>query len=47
MTCLWTNKYINKWVFRSHFNRCTTSSVTETYCCTITYLLNQISNSLR
>ena len=33
--CLWTHKYINKSVFRSHFNRCTTSSVTETYCCTI------------
>ena len=35
MACLWTDKYINKFVFRSHFNRCTTSGVTQTYCCTI------------
>jgi len=32
MACLWTDKYINKCVFRTHFNRCTTSGVTETYC---------------
>jgi len=36
MACLWTDKYVNKFVFRSHFNRCTTSSVTQTYCCTVT-----------
>ena len=35
MACLWTDKYINKCTFRSHFNRCTTSSVTQTYCCTM------------
>jgi hypothetical protein len=35
MACLWTDKYINKYTFRSHFNRCTTSSVTQTYCCTM------------
>ena len=35
MACLWTDKYINKFVFRSHFNRCTTGGVTQTYCCTI------------
>jgi hypothetical protein len=35
MACLWTDKYINKYTFRSHFNRCTTSGVTQTYCCTI------------
>ena len=35
MACLWTDKYINKYTFRSHFNRCTTSGVTQTYCCTM------------
>jgi hypothetical protein len=35
MECLSTDKYINICVFRSHFNRCTTSSVMETYCLTI------------
>jgi len=35
MACLWTENYINKFVFRSHFNRCTTGGVTQTYCCTI------------
>jgi hypothetical protein len=36
MACLWTDKYINNFAFRSHFNRCTTCSVTETYFFTIT-----------
>jgi len=36
MSCLWTDNYINKFVFRSHFNRCTTGGVTQTYRCTIT-----------
>ena len=35
MACLWTDKYINKFVFCSHFNCCTTGGVTQTYCCTI------------
>jgi len=39
MACLWTNKYVNKCAFRSHFNRRTTGGVTETYCCTIPYHL--------
>jgi len=35
MAYLWTDKYVNKRVFRSHFNRGTTGGVTETYCCTV------------
>jgi len=35
ITCLWTDKYVNKFVSRSHFNRGTTGGVTETYCCTV------------
>jgi len=35
MACLWTDKYVNKCVFRSHCNRGTTGGVTETYCCTV------------
>jgi len=26
---------VSVFVFRSHFNRCTTGGVTQTYCCTI------------
>jgi len=35
MACLWTDKYINKYTFCSHFNCCTASSVTQTYSCTM------------
>ena len=31
MTCLWTDKYVNKCVIRSHFNRGTTGGVTEIF----------------